>query len=85
MQFGDLMAELEGVLPEMALRFLPMSLSRESQQKLCELEPEDAGKILNHVIDLINCGSIETVESLTQKALKCSLSEQPYARRRKGN
>lgn len=70
MEFRALLNELEGTLPEMALKCLPLSLSRETQRKLCALEVEEAGKILNRVIDQINRGSVETIDSLTQKALK---------------
>ena len=70
MTFTKLLKELEATLPEMALQLLPLSLSEETQRKLCELEVEEAGIILNRVIELVNSGSVETIDMLTQKALE---------------
>lgn len=70
MTFRELLKELETTLPEMALQLLPMSLSEKSQQKLCELEVEEAGIILKQVIEQVNSGSVETIEILTKKALE---------------
>ena len=70
MTFRELLKELETTLPEMALQLLPLSLSEKSQQKLCELEVEEAGIILKQVIEQVNSGSVETIEILTKKALE---------------
>lgn len=70
MTFRELLKELETTLPEMALQLLPLSLSEKSQQKLCELEVEEAGIILKQVIEQVNSGSVETIDILTKRALE---------------
>lgn len=70
MTFIELLDELKNDLPEMAIDLLPLSLSAKTQEELCNLKLEEAGIILEHVIGLINRGSVETIESLTQEALE---------------
>ncbi len=69
MDFRELLNDLKGFLPDMAILGLPLSLSRETQQRLCELGAAESGKILTQVIRRIDSGSVETIETLTQEAL----------------
>lgn len=69
MEFKELLRELNGILPTMAIQLLPYVLSEQTQQRLCELGREASGRILTQVIDQINGGSVETIDTLTQKIL----------------
>ena len=69
MEFKALLNELNGVLPTMAIQLLPYVLSEKIQQRLCTLGPEASGRILSMVIEQINSGSVETIDTLTQKIL----------------
>ena len=70
MEFKELLNGLKDVLPAMAIRWLPSSLSEETQRRLCELGREETGRILMNVINQINCGSVDTIDCLTQQALE---------------
>lgn len=69
MEFKALLNELKGVLPTMAIQLLPYVLSEKTQQHLCKLGQEDSGRILSTAIEQINSGSVETIDTLTQKIL----------------
>ena len=69
MEFKAMLNELTGVLPTMAIQLLPYVLSEKTQQRLCTLGPEASGRILSMVIEQINSGSVETIDTLTQKIL----------------
>ena len=69
MEFKEMLNELTGVLPTMAIQLLPFVLSEKTQRRLCELGQEASGRILSTVIEQINSGSVETLDTLTQKIL----------------
>ena len=70
MEFKDLLNELKDVLPPMAIRWLPASLSEKTQRRLCQLGREETGRVLTKVIALIDGGSVESIDVLTQRILK---------------
>lgn len=57
------------VFPEMAIQQLPGALREDTKQMLMRLSPEDSSELLRKVIDLINHGSVESIDSLVRKRL----------------
>lgn len=70
-EFSEYWAEVAKlkVLPEMAIKQLPASLSAEVKQRLMSLKPEETVKMLNTAINLVNRGSVESIDSLVRKRL----------------
>ncbi len=58
-----------GVFSNTAIKQLPLSLSGETKRKLKKLSPEETVEILEAVIDEVNHGSVERIDSLVRKKL----------------
>ena len=56
-----------GVLPEMAIVHIPMSLSVDSKKKLMKAGPQKSAEMLKNAIEEINCGSIESIDEIIIK------------------
>ena len=71
MTFDELWVEVEKlhILPEAAIEQVPQILSNETKKRLSRKTPEEGRRILKEAIDEINRGSVETVDTLTQKKL----------------
>lgn len=71
MTFDEYWAEVEkmGVLPQMAIKQLPCSLSAETKRKLMKLRPEETMKLLNAAIEQVNRGSVESIDSLVRESI----------------
>lgn len=71
MIFEDYWIEVEKlkVLPNMAIKQIPMSLSPETKKWLMKEEPLETVEILKNAIDEIDHGSVESIESLVKKQL----------------
>lgn len=59
-----------GALSQMAIQQLPNSLSESTKIKLMKLRPEETVRVLRIAIAEVDCGSVETIDSLTQKILQ---------------
>lgn len=57
------------ILPGMAIKQIPSSLSAETKKRLMKKEPVETVEILKNAIDEINHGSVESIESLVKKRL----------------
>ena len=57
------------VLPGMAIKQIPSSLSPETKQRMMKKEPVETVEILKTAIDEINHGSVESIDSLVRKKL----------------
>lgn len=57
------------VLPGMAIKQIPSSLSTETKKRLMKKEPIETVEILKRAIEQINHGSVENIESLVRKQL----------------
>jgi hypothetical protein len=71
MTFEEYWAGVEKLkaLPNTAIKQLPSSLSAETKRKLMMLGPEKTVGILVDVIDEVNYGSVESIDSLVRKTL----------------
>lgn len=71
MTFEEYWAEVEKrkVLPNTAIKQLPSSLSAETKRKLMKLRLEETVGVLEAVIDKVNHGSVESIDSLVRKKL----------------
>jgi hypothetical protein len=69
--FPTYWAELEKlkVLPEMAIKLLPSSLSLEMKQRLMSLKLEETVEVLEWAIEQVNRGSVESIDNLLRKRL----------------
>ena len=56
-------------LPDMARMQLSSALSDKTKRKLLKLSPEEVGRVLNTVIEAVNHGSVESVDTLNRSAL----------------
>ena len=56
-------------LPDMARMQLSSALSDKTKRKLLKLSPEEVGRVLNTVIEAVNHGSVESVDTLKRSAL----------------
>ena len=56
-------------LPNMARILLPSTLSNETKRAVMKLKPDTLGEILKTAIDLINNGSVESVDTLVRKQI----------------
>ena len=72
MAFEQFWEEVEkiGVLPEMAIKQLPSSLSQDTKKKLIIVGAEKTANLLLEVIDVINHGSVESIDFLLSKRLE---------------
>ena len=70
MSFEEYWSEVEKlkVLPHMAIVQLPASLSIDTKQRLMRRSPEEKAEILRAVIDEIDHGSVESIDSLVRKS-----------------
>lgn len=68
-EFSEYWAEVAKlkVLPNTAIKQLPSSLSLETKRKLMKLKPEETVDILVAVIDQVNQGSVESIDSLVNR------------------
>lgn len=64
----DLACKFAG-LPNMARILLPSTLSDETKKAVMKLSPEKFGSILKSVIDVIDHGSVDTVDALVRKLI----------------
>ena len=75
MSFEELLREIKRVsgdcFPEAALLQLPLVVSPKVQKKILSSgkSTEELAEIFLKAIDLINCGSVERVERLIERAL----------------
>lgn len=71
MNFDELWNEIEKLhmLPDAAIRQVPLILSNKTKKRLSRKPPEEACRILKEAIDQINRGSVETVNALIQEKL----------------
>lgn len=71
MTFEDYMSQIEQlhILPEGAIPHIPRALSDDVKMRLMRLPPAEAAQVLKSAIDVINAGSVESVDSLTRKKL----------------
>lgn len=72
MTFDEMMdaACESAALPNMARILLPSTLSGETKKVVMKLKPEELGLILKDVIDQIDSGSVESVDTLVKNRLK---------------
>lgn len=57
------------VLPQMAIKQLPSSLSTETKKRLMRKQPEETARLISTAIDEVNRGSVESIDSLVRKKL----------------
>lgn len=71
MTFEEYWAEVEKLeaLPQMAIQQLPNSLSESTKKRLMKKRQEEAAGILCAVIEEVNRGSVESIDSLVRKLL----------------
>lgn len=71
MTFDKYWVEVEKlrVLPQMAIKQLPSSLSMETKKRLLKLKPDVTVELLNTVIEQVNSGSVESIDSLVKKTV----------------
>lgn len=71
MTFEEYWAEVEKfkLLPGMAIRQLPSSLSPQIKKRLMKKQPEETVEILRAAIDEVNRGSVESIDGLVRKKL----------------
>lgn len=71
MTFEEYWKQVEetGILPRVAVLLLPDSFSDELKEELMTKEPEDVAKTCQRVINAINAGSVETIETLLKKRI----------------
>ena len=67
-EYWEAVAKLKE-LPEMAIQQLPSSLSIETKKRLIKQNPEEAVDLIKAVIDEVNRGSVESIDSLVKKRL----------------
>ena len=71
MTFEEYWGEVEKLkaLPGMAIQQLPASLSATTKKKLMKKPPEETAELLNTVIEEVNRGSVESIDSLVRKRM----------------
>lgn len=71
MKFEKYWSDIEklNILSEIAIDQLPSSLSKETKKRLMKRKPEEATEILKLVIDEVNSGNVESIDSLVKKRL----------------
>ena len=71
MTFEEYWAKVEKlkVLPGMAIKQLPSSLSIETKKRLMKKKAEETAEILRVAIEEVNHGSVESIDSLVQRRL----------------
>ena len=69
MTFEDYWTEVDKLktLPQMTIQQLPSSLSVDTKKRLMMLRPEETVEILEAAIDLVNQGSVESIDSLVNR------------------
>ena len=71
MTFDELWVEIEKlhILPDAAISQVPHVLSEYSKRMLARRTPNEAVRIIEEVVDEIDNGSVQTVDSLVMKKL----------------
>ena len=71
MTFEEYWADVEKLkaLPKMATQQIPSSLSDKTKKRLMRKKPEETVELLNAVIDKVNRGAVESIDSLVRKRL----------------
>ena len=66
MTFEEFLSEVwkYASLPSIARLQLPNSLSDKTKRKLLKMDPVEVARILEGVVDKINCGSVESIDAL---------------------
>ena len=69
MTFDELLTEAckSAHLPEMARILLPSAFSEKTKKMVLRLSPEEFGIILSTAIEMINRGSVESVDTLVKE------------------
>lgn len=69
MTFEEFWKEVENTntLPETAIQHIPMAISEKTKRRLMRRTPEEAVKMLNEVIEIINQGSVEKLDTLLSR------------------
>lgn len=67
-EYWDEVAKLKNI-PNAAIEQLPSTLSEKTKKKLMKRKPEESAEILEVAIDLINRGSVESIDSLIRKLI----------------
>ena len=57
-------------LPNTARMQLPRALSDKTKRMVLKLTPEEFGQVLVTAIDMVNCGSVESIDVLVRRLLK---------------
>lgn len=71
MTFEEYWAEVEKLkaLPKMTIQQLPSSLSTGTKKRLMKKQPIETVELLYAVIDKVNLGAVESIDSLVRKRL----------------
>lgn len=71
MTFEEYWSEIEKlkILPQMAIQQIPSSLSAETKKRLLQKRPEETVELINTAIEEINCGAVESIDSLMRKKM----------------
>lgn len=71
MTFDELWVEIEKlhILPDAAISQVPLVLSEDAKRMLARRTPNEAVRIIEEVVDEIDNGSVQTVDSLVMKKL----------------
>lgn len=67
-EYWDEVTKLKNI-PNTAIEQLPSTLSEKTKKKLMKRKPEESAEILEAAIDLINRGSVESIDSLIRKLI----------------
>lgn len=73
MSFEELWEEVwkDSKLPNEAKRLLPQSLSKKTKMQILnsEITPTEIARIIDDAVDVINHGSVSTIDELVNKSL----------------
>ncbi len=57
-------------LPNTARKQLPSALSEKTKKRAMKLSPEEFGQILATAIEMVNHGSVESIDALVRKQIE---------------